>query len=364
MLRRKLILALAPLILMVMALAVCSIVLIESAIENLSNLGEAVLNRSATSAAITSRLEEIESELLAVREEPSPANHQDSLASAMANLNEEIARHEHALRTQNGASAKFALADKQKDLSSQTARLFAAQTGDAKVAAAREVQRAAADMRQELAAMNRTTEADFEHERDRQATALRWWTLGLGLAFLAVINISIMVLIRAAGMILKPVNELVEASRHLAREEFDYRVRIDQQDEFGELAVATNSMARQLQSIEQRRLEVLQQVARTLNHELNNALSTIDLQLRLVARRGGSQDAENEQRLRQIHETLRRMSDTVASLTRIRKVVLTEYVGGIQMVDLQRSIEGDSGSPSHETPLPQAGAQVEAEPRP
>ena len=174
----------------------------------------------------------------------------------------------------------------------------------------------------------------------------------LGIGFLVLLNVSIIVVLRAAIMVLKPVNALVEASRRLGREEFDHRVTVDRTDEFGELAQAYNSLAEQLQSNEERKVETLQQVARTLNHELNNAISTIELQLTVVARRKGDDQAVAKP-LRQIHDSLGRMAYTIDALKRVRRIVLTEYLSGVKMLDLERSVAEDSptGQPSAKTTI-------------
>ncbi len=131
------------------------------------------------------------------------------------------------------------------------------------------------------------------------------------------------------------MRDLVDASRHLAREEFSYRVDLKGRDEFDELANAFNELAAQLQEADRRRMETLRQVARAVNHELNNALSILELQLEMIERRPGSGVATSQ--LHQIRETLQRMTGTVRALGNVRRIVLTDYLPGTQMLDLQRS---------------------------
>lgn len=173
---------------------------------------------------------------------------------------------------------------------------------------------------------------------------LRLVAIGLGLVFVIVLNASIMVLARMTSMILKPVDKLVDASRRLAREEYSHRVELDRRDEFGELARAYNSLADQLQANEQRKIETLHQVARTLNHELNNAIAIIQLQLKLIERGGAGGDQLQAERLREIHAALARMSRIVVDLTRVRRIVLTDYLSGVKMLDLERSVEDEPDS--------------------
>ena len=195
-----------------------------------------------------------------------------------------------------------------------------------------------ADLRVYLHEFERISQHHRSKEHQQLVTKFRGTGLGVGIGFLLILNVLMVVLLHAAAMILKPVEKLVEASRRLAREEFDFRVHVDRVDEFGELAQAYNSLADQLQTNEQRKIETLRQVARTLNHELNNAISTIELQLTRLARRS-ARDRSMAEPLRHIHQSLGRMSDTVSALNRVRRVVLTDYVSGIKMLDLERSVQ-------------------------
>ena len=144
-----------------------------------------------------------------------------------------------------------------------------------------------------------------------------------------------------AGMVLKPVDRLLETSRQLTGEQFDHRPTPEQKDEFGELADGYNKLAGLLQAEEQRRMEMIGQVALTMNHELNNAIAGIEMQIQLLSRRSGADD-RFESGLRRIRESLRRMAQTVESLKRIRRIVLTDYIAGVKMLDLQRSTEDTS----------------------
>jgi methyl-accepting chemotaxis protein len=181
----------------------------------------------------------------------------------------------------------------------------------------------------------------WEHGRREQrelAARFRWIVLGMALGGMLVINASIMVLLRAAGMVLNPVDQLVEAGRRLSDEQFDYRARLDQNDEFSELADVYNALAERMQSNERRIMETLGQMGLTLNHELNNAIAGVELQLQVLGRR--NDDGEKfEACMRQIRDILRCMAETVESLKHIRRVVLTDYVGGAKMLDLKRSVQ-------------------------
>lgn len=196
-------------------------------------------------------------------------------------------------------------------------------------------------------AVERLSEALRAHvaaEQTNLGKHFRTLVLGLTLAALLMVNIAIFVLLRTAQVVLKPVAALVEGSRRLAAEHFDHRVAIDQSDEFGELALAYNHLAEQLQANEERKAETVRQLAVTLNHDLNNAMAVIELQLGLLARRSGP-NATLGQPLVEIRANLAQMSDTVASLKNIRRVVLMDYIPGQKMLDLPRSVAPPENSP-------------------
>jgi nitrogen fixation/metabolism regulation signal transduction histidine kinase len=173
-------------------------------------------------------------------------------------------------------------------------------------------------------------------EQLKLTSSFRWLVLGFTVVFLVLINLSVIVLLRMGSIILRPMDKLVEATRRLGAEHFDYRISLNQSDEFGELAQAYNSMAQRLETNEQQRLQTLAQAAVAMNHELNNAISIIELQLALLSRQSGQSEALGRCLL-QIHESLGRMTETVLRLKSIRRIVLTDYTPGTKMLDLQRS---------------------------
>ncbi len=200
----------------------------------------------------------------------------------------------------------------------------------------------AVELREDILCITRHVRAHAQAEQQALTARFRWVVLGLAAVFLLVINLAAIMMLRMATTVLKPVDRLVAASRELARERFETRVELDQKDEFGELAGALNHLAEQLQQSEGRKMEVLSQVALTMNHELNNAMSIIELQLRLMDRPGEG-GPDRERNLRRIRDGLARMATTVRDLKQVRRIVLTDYVAGQKMLDLPRSIEAAPG---------------------
>lgn len=202
-------------------------------------------------------------------------------------------------------------------------------------------------MERDVLELGRTLRERARLEQQQLTSRFRATVLGLTVVFLLVINVSVIVLLRMASIVVQPVERLVDASRHLAQGRFEHRVHLDQHDEFDELARAYNHLAEQLQATEQRRMEMLGHVALALNHELNNASAIIELQLQMVSRRAGGEPGL-EKPLRQIHEGLGRMTRTVQALKNVRRIVLTDYVSGVKMLDLARSTEDDAAAPANE----------------
>ena len=113
-------------------------------------------------------------------------------------------------------------------------------------------------------------------------------------------------------------------------------MEIEEHNEFDELANAYNMLAEHLEQTEKRRIETLGQVAIAINHELNNAMGSIELQLGMLGRK--SSDPHAERRLRTIQQGLARMRDAVQALKSVRRIVLTDYSPGMKMLDLERSV--------------------------
>jgi nitrate/nitrite-specific signal transduction histidine kinase len=174
------------------------------------------------------------------------------------------------------------------------------------------------------------------------ARRFRLLVLGLTLAAILMVNTSVIVLLHTVHMILRPVDQLVDASRELAQERFEHRVEIDSADEFGELAHAYNRLAEQLAANEERKMETLRQVAVALNHDLNNTIAAIELELRLIDKQTGV-NPRLADRFARMHQSLGRVAHAVRQLAHVRRIVLTEYMPGQMMLDLERSATDEEG---------------------
>jgi len=168
----------------------------------------------------------------------------------------------------------------------------------------------------------------------------RWKVIGLSVGGVLIISVLVLLMYRTALMILRPVDALVVASRKLVRAHFDDRMKIAQHDEFDELAQACHYFGQHLQANESCKIEMLHQVALALNHEMNNAMAIIDLQLQLLQRQSNGSRAF-EECIHQIHASLQQIVEVVERLKHVRRVVLTDYVDGVKMLDLERSAQDD-----------------------
>ncbi len=336
MLRKKLLLVLTSLVLLMLATALSAVVLMRGILNDLEDISSVSIIATTTTSTMIEAITNIESEL-------------NNPADAEALNTGKLAREMNTLQTQVEEIRSFYephledqdpcqnLEQAMKTLEDNIASIPSASPDALSGLRARTLE-AVRLMRQEILWQTDFAIDLMKNEHKSVTARFRWTAIGLAGIFVLLINISIVVLLRAASFVLKPVDRLVEASRHLAREEYDYRVAIGADDEFAEMAQAFNSLAEHLEANEQRKIETLHQVARTMSHELNNAIAIIDLQLSMVARSSGN-DPTSAKQLKLIHETLRRMNETIIALTRVRRVVLTDYIKGVKMLDLKRSTE-------------------------
>lgn len=330
MLRRKLLMRMGTLILGFVAGAVVAIVLLQGVLRDLDRMTADAALLMDGSVELNDALAAIELQAGLVASGGAPDA--QAVAGDAARVSRALHRMaEHQLMRQSGDGAA------QYERVATLARLYvAASSAMSSAGAARELQASFPELRREAALLARGARAQVAAEQQAVSRDLRLLVIGLTLAALVMVNIAVFVLLRTGQMILRPVEALVQGSRELARERFDHRVRLPQRDEFGELAHAYNRLAEELQANEARKLEVLQQLAVTLNHELNNVISVIELQLGLLDRRSGGNPAQGVH-LRGIRDNLARMSRTIAALKDVRRIVLTDYVPGQKMIDLPRS---------------------------
>lgn len=329
MLRKRLLARLGVLVLGFVLGAVASIVLLQGVLRDLNTMNDdarAVINGTQNLSLSISTVE-AESAAAARGDGEAPARLAREL-EAMRETHRTLGEHRLFRGAEGEGGALHAEVGGLLDAFEASAR-----GGDGGAAASLELRRKAIELAQ-------AARAFVAREQATLSTDLRALIIGLTIAALVMMNITVVVLLRTASMILRPIDSLVQASRELAQEHFTHKVRTDEADEFAELARAYNRMGDELGANERRKVESLQHLAVTLNHELNNVLNVIDFQLSLLDRRSGG-DPGQAKLLREIRENLGRISGTVASLRQVRRVVLTDYMPGEKMLDLPRSLVTD-----------------------
>lgn len=337
MLRRKLLLTLGPVVIGVFATGVAMTALLQGVLADLSHLGSDVAIGSRLGTTLVERATDLEL-MLWGHEDASEA----FASTFVARVQELIDRHESLERELGPQTMGLGTL---AHISGLLGRL--SQFGDAANTAGLEgeagaglegARDVAGQLRKAITRLAAQMQFHVGEAQRQVLTRFRRVVLVLTLAFVVLVSVSLVMLARAARMVVGPVRELVEAARRLGREDYQTTVVETRHDEFDELACAFNDLAEHLRLNEQRKVETLRQVALAISHELNNSLNVLELQLDLLARRSGGGSDLGEP-LTHVRETLAKMTRTVAALGRARRIVLTDYILGIKMLDIERSSE-------------------------
>jgi signal transduction histidine kinase len=181
---------------------------------------------------------------------------------------------------------------------------------------------------------------DLTHVKAEELALITWfrrWVLVLTATLVIVVNYAVLLLLHVARIIVRPVDALVAGTRAVAEGRFDHRIELPTgAGEFSELARSFNRMAERLQDSEALQMETVGQVALAMNHEINNAIAIIALQLKLLERQTPASPGM-EKYLFQIQASLERMTRALTALKGARRIVLTEYLPGMKMLDLAKS---------------------------
>ncbi|MCC7147071.1 MAG: HAMP domain-containing protein [Phycisphaeraceae bacterium] len=340
MLRRKLLLVLGPLVALLLGVAVVAIGLLQNVLQGMDHINTQALVIVDQANQLGATITMVEAELHDLQ--LGRKRYLDNLIDSVETLRDEIRLLSgHYLVTRPEADKTFKhLVAALPAFERHVGALATTRDPDLAAFHNEEATQFSGAMRRDILELSSLARAHARKEVEEVISQFRWLVLGLTVVFLLVINLAVLALFRASRMVLQPVERLVDASRQLALEKFDHRVALTQHDEFDELAQAYNQLAEKLQANEKRKIETLGQVALTLNHELNNAIAVIDSQLSLMGRQA-DKDSRLASQLRQIHQTLERMTHTVRSLQQIRRIVLTDYAEGIKMLDLEKSVRAE-----------------------
>ena len=116
----------------------------------------------------------------------------------------------------------------------------------------------------------------FDNALQRIAV-LRRNIIGVGLVALA-IGLALTYLL--AKYLMRPIKKLDRAAAEVARQNYDYRVRVESQDELGRLGETFNAMCESIQSareelIRQERISTIGRLSSSIVHDLRNPLAAI-----------------------------------------------------------------------------------------
>ena len=92
--------------------------------------------------------------------------------------------------------------------------------------------------------------------------------------------------------------------------------------------------------IETQKLEMLAQIAVSVNHEINNPLCAITANAEMLRMTLENPDEAVLQKITTILKEVERIKQVVNKLSRATKVISMDYISGIKMLDLDRSSEG------------------------
>jgi hypothetical protein len=143
--------------------------------------------------------------------------------------------------------------------------------------------------------------------------------------------------------ILDPMGRLKQGAMEIGKGSLGYQVNVTSRNEMGELAEVFNHMSLQLDQkrnaeMRLKRLEAIEQIVRSVNHEINNPLMIISGNAEyLLAVLEGANDSLRA-KLDSIIAEVRRIFLVTQRLKEIREPITQDYIGSKdQMIDLARA---------------------------
>ncbi len=121
----------------------------------------------------------------------------------------------------------------------------------------------------------------------------------------------------------------------------DWRITVPIYVAYGAIAISVGWLSEQLhlfydRAIEGERVAVVGQVAVAIRHEVNNALAAIIAEGQLLEQDGRLTHPEDVRSLENIIAMARRVNDSMEKLATVTHAPVTDYAGGVKMIDLTR----------------------------
>ena len=143
--------------------------------------------------------------------------------------------------------------------------------------------------------------------------------------------------------ILDPMKSLKQGAMEIGKGSLGYQVNVASRNEIGELADVFNRMSVQLDQkrnaeMRLKRLEAIEQIVRSVNHEINNPLMIISGNAEYMLAIMEGADESLKAKLNAIVSEVRRIFMVTQRLKEIKEPVTEDYIGTQdQMIDLLRS---------------------------
>jgi nitrogen fixation/metabolism regulation signal transduction histidine kinase len=143
--------------------------------------------------------------------------------------------------------------------------------------------------------------------------------------------------------ILDPMGKLKQGAMEIGKGSLGYQVNVTSRNEMGELAEVFNHMSLQLDQkrnaeMRLKRLEAIEQIVRSVNHEINNPLMIISGNAEYLLAVLEGADASLRSKLDSIIAEVRRIFLVTQRLKEIREPITQDYIGAKdQMIDLARA---------------------------
>ncbi|NIM52132.1 MAG: hypothetical protein GTN78_08190 [Gemmatimonadales bacterium] len=124
----------------------------------------------------------------------------------------------------------------------------------------------------------------------------------------------------------------------------DWRITVPIYVAYGTLSVSVGFLSEQLhgfynRALKNERMAAIGQVAVTIRHEINNALTAIVTESQMLASDGSNLTENQRESARCIHGAAMRIADNVRKIANLADAPVTTYAGGVRMIDLEAAKE-------------------------